>query len=470
MSNFVNNINGVFTISFDGKEHKNLVVNSGLSSIFKQSSISSLCEVLKVYNDDAEVVGTDTEYLSPVASSANVTDTVYGVTGDGVSDYFYMRRTWTFSRGQITGVINKLAVYSDDGSLYAAALLKDENGELDPVRPLFAPKVEITYESRWHFKQGDSFTTGTPVYFSDAGIVTVKTNMASKNDSTAYSFMNEPFSILDVTLYSDVITSDDSEPSVVRDIVDVEDYSISYIDGQFGAYGQKLNLVLPKDKYISDTPIASMVITTTRGKWQLGFDAPLEKPTLSKREISINVPFIHGTVSATGEVSPTGNPDALDSIFETLNSATYNISTRSVNYDGVGTISSGVNGYSGSLKVPTTDLTIVVPADGSVVVAYGNSSDITTYLDGVVEGITIEFANLDTLTVTVDGTVTEVPEVDFATGDVVTLSISNGIVNVDNVTQTTFYTSIVGTTIQTLPTATVLAVKDVTAPSSLTVY
>ena len=138
MSNFVKQINGAFTVSVDGRVHPNLVVASGLSNVFGDTQVASLCETLKVFNDDTEVQIGDTDYLSPVATSSNVTDTVYGVSGDGNSDYFYMKKTWTFYQGQIQGVINKLAVYSDDGSLYAAALLKNAAGEIDPVRPLFA--------------------------------------------------------------------------------------------------------------------------------------------------------------------------------------------------------------------------------------------------------------------------------------------------------------------------------------------
>lgn len=404
MSNFFKQINGVFTISIDGKQHPNLVVASGLSNIFADTQITSLCDTLKVFNDDAEVQFSDSDYLSPVATSSNVTDTQFGVTGDGVTDYFFMKKTWTFFQGQITGIINKLAVYSDDGTLYAAALLKNEAGELDPVRPLFAPKVEITYESRWHFKQDANYTTGTPVYFSEAGMVVIKTNMADKNDPVTYENMNKPFRITDVELFSDAITTNDGAPAVSLGKVDETDYTIQYVNGDFGAYGQYLNILLPKDKYINDTPIASMVITTSRGKWQVGFEAALEKPTLSKREISLTIPFVHGSVTTDGNFELTGNPDAINSIFSELVNSTYNISIREVTYDGTGTSLISPDGvaapvetaaYFGSLKTKDKDVTIVAPSSDTLLVVAGPSSDVESYLDGNVSGIVLELTSGD---------------------------------------------------------------------------
>lgn len=470
MSNFVRQINGVFKISIDGVERPNLVVNSGLSNIFKQSTIASLCETLKVYNDDTEVAAGDVEYLSPVASSSNITDTTYGISGSASSDYFFMKRTWTFSRGQISGVINKLAVYSDDGSLYAAALLKTPEGELDPVRPLFAPKVEITYESRWHFKQGDSYTLGTPVYFSDAGMVIVKTNMASKNDQVTYDKMNEPFKILGVELFSDAITTDDSAPIASLGVVDAVDYTVTHIDNQFGVFGQKLNLLLPKTKYINDLPIAALVITTTRGKWQLGFDGALEKPTLSNREIEINIPFIHGTVSETGEIVPGGNPDALDSIFVDLLNSTYNISTRALIYDDAGMINVNVPAYFGTLKNSADPLTFVVPDAGTATAIFGIDTVIDNYLDGLVEGVMLEFTTASNLKGFVEDVAIDVVDMLLTAGDVIVLTAAGGIVTVENTTQATTYSTSVATSFTDIPTVTMIGVKDVLAGSSLTVY
>lgn len=470
MSNFVKQINGVFTIKLDGKEHPNLVVNTGLSNIFKQSAIASLCETLKVFNDDTEVAPGDTDYLSPVASSSNVTDTVYGVSGDGLSDYFYMKRTWLFSRGQIPGVINKLAVYSDDGTLYAAALLRNEAGEIDPVRPLFAPKVEITYESRWHFKQGDNYEVGVPVYFSDAGMVVVKTNMASKNDELTYSSMNTPFAINSVELFADVITTDDSAPVTSLGVVDEIDYTVEYINGEFDVYGQKLNIVLPKDKYINDTPIATIVVSTTRGKWQIGFDAALEKPTLSKREIVINLPFIHGTVSADGTVVPGGNPGAIDSIFATLLNATYDVSTRAMEYDGTGTVATDVPGYFGSVKDVTSLVTFVVPDEGVAVIACGDSADIETYLDGTVEGIVFEVTVSGTLKGSVDNVAFDYEAMPFGYSDVISVRVENGQMIISNDTQGLEYTSDAAVSFTGAPANVVVGVKDAPVGSSLTIY
>lgn len=470
MSNFVRQINGVFTVKIDGQEHPNLVVDNGLSNIFKESNIASLCETLKVFNDDAEVVGTDTSYLSPVASSSNITNTTYGVSGTGASDYFFMKRTWTFSRGQIAGVINKLAVYSDDGSLYAAALLKTPEGELDPVRPLFAPKVEITYESRWHFKQGDSYTIGTPVYFSDAGMVIVKTNMASKNDQTTYNKMNEPFKILSVELFSDAITTDDSAPVASLSIVDPEDYTVTYIDNQFGVFGQKLNLVLPKAKYINDLPIASLVITTTRGKWQLGFEDALEKPTLSKREIQINVPFIHGTVSVDGVITPTGNPDAIDSIFTSILNSAYSVSTRTLTYDDIGMVNTDVPAFFGTLKSIVQPVTFNVPESGVVNIIMGEVEDVESYLDGTVEGVMLEVSVAGGLVGFVEDVAIIDADMTFAMGNIVTVSVLNGIVTIENTSQATAYSTTVATTFTTVPTVAKIGMTSAVIGSSLIVY
>ena len=497
MSNFVKQINGAFTVSVDGRVHPNLVVASGLSNVFGDTQVASLCETLKVFNDDTEVQIGDTDYLSPVATSSNVTDTVYGVSGDGNSDYFYMKKTWTFYQGQIQGVINKLAVYSDDGSLYAAALLKNEAGEIDPVRPLFAPKVEITYESRWHFKQDDNYNLGIPVYFSKAGMVIVKTNMADKNNSTFIENMNKPFAITDVELFSDGITTDDTAPSVSLGKVDAQDYTVTHIDGQFNAYGQYLNIVLPKDKYINDTPIASIVITTTRGKWQMGFDPTLEKPTLSKREITLTIPFVHGIVTAAGEFDVTGNPDAINSIFDALVHSTYNISTRTTTYDGVGKVSVSntvvtpadpdavpptketsevvtqeLSAFFGGIKDKAKELSIIVPATDSVVVAAGTSAELADYLSDNSTGVVIEIKADTLIKVAIDGAPVEVDVAKFVptTYDLINLSVSGGALTLTIPRTGATYTTAVSTAFVDQPDHLLVGIKDVTQDNDLTIY
>ena len=497
MSNFVKQINGAFTISVDGRVHPNLVVASGLSNIFGDTQVASLCETLKVFNDDTEVQIGDTDYLSPVASSSNITDTVYGVSGDGNSDYFYMKKTWTFYQGQIKGVINKLAVYSDDGSLYAAALLKNEAGEIDPVRPLFAPKVEITYESRWHFKQDSNYDIGTPVYFSEAGMVVVKTNMADKNNPMFTENMNKPFAITDVELFSDEITTDDTAPSASLGKVDAEDYTVTHINGEFNAYGQYLNIVLPKDKYINDTPIASIVITTTRGKWQMGFDPALEKPTLSKREITLTIPFVHGIVTADGEFDVTGNPDAINSIFDSLTNSTYNVSTRAMTYDETGTISVSntvvtpadpnaeppteessevvtqeLSAFFGGIKDKTNELSVVIPSADSVVVAAGTSTELADYLSDDSTGIVVEITVDTLIKVTVDGTPVEVDVEEFVPVpyDIITISVSGGVLTFTIPTTGVTYSTPVSTTFMDKPDQLLIGIKDVTQDNDLTIY
>lgn len=469
MNNLIGQINGVFTISVDGKEHPNLVVNSGLANIFQQSTIASLCHTLKVFDDETEVLPADTDFTVPLASSTNITNTVYGVSGTGVGDYFYMKRTWTFARGQIEGVLSKLAVYSDDGSLYAAALLKDENGDLDPVRPLFAPKVEVTYESRWHFKQDESYTIGTPVFFSDSGLVMVKSNRAAKNDSATYNMLDEPFKVLSVELFSDTITSDDSEPLLSLGAVDSVDYDVTYLDS-FGVYGQTLNLTLPKSKYINDLPIATIVILTTRGKWQFGFDAPIAKPTLSKREIRISLPFLHGTVDASGIVTPTGNPEAIGSIYSELKNSTYNVSTRVLTYDGTGTIAPDLAGYSGKLLSTVNEFNFIVPDSGTVVLAFGQSALLNDYLGTGVTGIVLKCVVGATVTGYVESEVINDATLTMSPNDSIQVTIHNGLVSIENITQMTAYTTSAASSFITKPASALIGMIDVAPTSSVIVY
>lgn len=498
MSNFVKQINGVFTVDVDGKEYPNLVVATGLSNIFGDNQIASLCDTLKVFNDEEEVILTDTDYLSPVASSSNVTDVVFGVSGDGASDYFFMKKTWTFFQGQIKGVINKVAVYSDDGTLYAAALLKNAEGEIEPVRPLFAPKVEITYESRWHFKQGDNFNLGTPVYFSEAGMVTVKTNMADKNNPVTYENMDKPFEITKVEMFSDTITTDESLPTESIGVIDPSDYNIKYINGEFDAYGQYLNLLLPKDKYINDTPIATMLITTTRGLWQIGFDEPLEKPTLSKREISLTIPFVHGIVKPDGEFEVTGNPDAINSIFSSLTHSTYNISTRAIKYDDAGEITvtktvitvpadpdneppieevselveEQVTAYYGDIKDMSTELMVVMPVSDVLVIAAGTSPNLAEYLGDVQSGVLLELKVDTLLKGTVDGVDIEVDIEEFtpAVNDAVYVSVGSGFITLTIPRSGNTYTTPVTTAFTDNPDHLIVGVKGVTQDKELTIY
>lgn len=494
MNNISNKINGTFTISIDGREHPNMVVATGLSNIFRQNTIDSLCATVKVYNNPTPVSINDVGYASPSATTSNITAVDYGVKSDEYGEYFYMKKTWTFAQGQIPGTISKLAVFSDDGTMYAAALLKDEQGRLDPVRPMFAPKVDISYESKWHFKQGDNFTTGVPVYFSEAGMITVKTNMADKNDPTSYQNMDKPLSITGVELFSDAITANDTKPQASLGVVDADDFTIEHIDGQFGVYGQKLNLTLPKDKYISDTPIASILVTTTRGKWQLGFEPALEKPLLSKRLISLNIPFLHGTQSETGEFEVTGNPGALDSIFTQLLGSTYDISTRTIKYDGVGiievesekvieedldseppveagveTVVTDTPAYFGVIDTVTNVFSFVVPATESVKVLLGDSTNPSDYFKNTKVGTIATIVNGGQIVTTVDGIEFTDETVLFTAGDNVSVAISGQSLVVTNLSKAQSYTTEPS---DTVVDATVLLVGgvDVQPLSSFIVY
>lgn len=494
MNNISNKINGTFTISIDGREHPNMVVATGLSNIFRQNTIDSLCATVKVYDNPAPVNINDVGYANPSATTSNITAVDYGVKSDEFGEYFYMKKTWTFAQGQIPGTISKLAVFSDDGTMYAAALLKDEEGRLDPVRPMFAPKVDISYESKWHFKQGDNFTTGVPVYFSEAGMITVKTNMADKNDPTSYQNMDKPLSITGVELFSDAITANDTKPQTSLGVVDAADFTIEHIDGQFGVYGQKLNLTLPKDKYISDTPIASILVTTTRGKWQLGFEPALEKPLLSKRLISLNIPFLHGTQSETGEFEVTGNPGALDSIFTQLLGSTYDISTRTIKYDGVGiievesenvieedltaeppveagveTVVTDTPAYFGTVDTVSNAFSFVVPADITVNVLLGDSNNPSDYYKVAKVGTVASISTAGHLTVTVDGIEFSEETVVFTAGDNVSIEVAGETLVISNLSKATSYTTEASTSVVD---ATVLLVGgiDVSAESSFIVY
>ena len=494
MNNISNNINGTFTISVNDREHPNMVVASGLSNVFGQSSVTSLCDTVKVYNSPTPVAIDDVGYGVASATTSNVTAVDYGVKSDENGEYFYMKKTWTFAQGQIPGTISKLAVFSDDGTMYAAALLKDEEGRLDPVRPMFAPKVDISYESKWHFKQGDNFTTGIPVYFSEAGMINVKTNMADKNDPSSYQNMDKPLSITSVELFSDVITTNDTTPTQSLGVVDNIDYDVEHIDGQFGVYGQKLNLILPKDKYISDTPIASIVVTTTRGKWQLGFEPALEKPLLSKRLISLNIPFLHGTQSEAGDFVVTGNPGALDSIFTQLLGSTYDISTRTIKYDGVGiievesekvieedldseppveagveTVITDTPAYFGTVDVASNAFLFVVPADTTVNVLLGDSNNPSDYYKVAKAGTVASISTSGHLIVTVDGIEFSEETVVFTAGDNVSIKVAGETLVISNLSKATSYTTEASTSVVD---ANVLLVGgiDVSAESSFIVY
>lgn len=466
MNDISKKINGVFTINVGGVEYPNLVVATGLSNIFRQNGIGSLCDTLKVYNQPEPVTFNDVGYGAAAASTANITAVDYGVSSDANGEYFYMKKTWTFAQGQIPGTISKLAVFSDDGSMYAAALLRNEAGELDPVRPLFAPKVDISYESKWHFEEDESYTAGTPVYFSEAGMITVKTNMANKNDPSSYQNMDQPLSITSVELFSDGITANNAAPTESLGVVDLVDYNVDYIDGRFGAYGQILHLVLPKDKYINNLPISSIVISTTRGHWQFGFEPSLEKPLLSKRRISLSIPFLHGIISETGDFTATGNPGAIDSIFSTLLSSTYNISTRTLTYNGVGTVDverievvpgdpvaepptddyiqtvvDVIPGYFGEVQQIDAPFSFVVPASQTIKLLLGNHSNLNDYFTVSLQGTMVDITANQILSGRVDDTEFEVPEVTFSAGDNVTINITPTSVLINNTSKATSYTT-----------------------------
>ena len=466
MNNISKKINGVFTISIDNREHPNLVVARGLSNIFGTGDITSLCDSVKVYDNPNPVNIADVGYGVAAATSSNITAVDYGVKSDEHGEYFYMKKTWTFAQGQIPGTISKLAVFSSDGTMYAAALLKNEAGQLDPVRPMFAPKVDISYESKWHFKQGDNYTVGTPVYFSEAGMITVKTNMADKNDPTSYQSMDKPLRITEVELFSDAITTNDSIPTASLGVVDIPDYTVEHISGQFGVYGQKLDLILPKDKYISNTPISSIVVTTTRGKWQLGFEPALEKPLLSKRRISLSIPFLHGTQTEAGDFEVTGNPGALDSIFTSLLASTYDISTRTIEYDTIGNIqiesekvvledleaeppveasvtvvTTDVPGYFGKIKPEVTSYIFVVPTSQPIHLLLGDKSDPNEYFKNDKTGTVVEITPAGHLTATIDGIEFSEETMTFTTGDNVTVTVVNQTLVITNLSKATTYTT-----------------------------
>ena len=197
---------------------------------------------------------------------------------------------------------------------------------------------------------------------------------------------------------------------------------------------------------------------------------PQSKPTLSKREIEINIPFVHGTVGADGQVTPTGDPDETESLFSTLLNSTYNVSARSLTYDNVGKLTDLTPAYFGTLKDTTAEFKFTVPVDDTVTILMGDSLNAETYLDGTVEGIMLQVASLDTLKGFVDDVAIDELTMEFTEGDTVSVVIIDGVVTITNLTTTISYNTTVSALIPTTPTATLVGVKNATTASTIIVY
>lgn len=433
---------GIFTISIDGVPRANMVVAQGLSNIFSKTGVSNLLHTLKVYDDDAEVTLEDTAYLNLLAASTNISDITSGLGGDEDGDYFFLKKTWSFFQGAIDGIIRKVAIFSDDETLYSAALLKDADGNPDPVQPMYAPRVDITYESRWMFRQDELYTVGRETDFNEAGTVMVKYNMGDALNDAGPQALDKPYEVLSVELYSDAITDYTMLPTMLRDTVDPMHWSTTPTAAQFGVYGQILKLDLPNDAYKNDDPIATIVIRTTRGIRQIGFEPPLQKPAISQRAISMAFPYVHAIVDENGVIVPTGNVDAIGSIFSDLINATYNVSLREITYDGIGTVTdtSGEEpveraGFYGQIEDDAQSHQVVVISTDTIHALYGSSTDLNTYLAASYAGIGAEITAGQTLKGVVDGTPFEDPNMVFEEGDRIDLRIRGGILTVSNISK-----------------------------------
>ena len=118
------------------------------------------------------------------------------------------------------------------------------------------------------------------------------------------------------------------------------------------------------------------------------------------------------------------------------------------------------------------ELSIIVPATDSVVVAAGTSAELADYLSDNSTGVVIEIKADTLIKVAIDGAPVEVDVAEFVptTYDLINLSVSGGALTLTIPGTGATYTTTVSTAFVDQPDHLLVGIKDVTQDNELTIY
>lgn len=255
------------------KDHKNMVLDSGLNALGK-TSIMDLC---KVGTSNEAVVKTQTDLISPIATSSSPSP-LQMFTGRQTESPYYSwgRKTYRFQQGTAAGNLAEVGVTNGDKTLFSRALIVDALGRPTVLTILEDEWLDVTYEVRFYQELTDKNLT-VVLDGQEYAVVVRPANITGSVGGYNNFFNHMLFfqsATSQVSYYSGDIGAITSTPGgVVGNGNENATYS------NYAEHSYERTLISPSglDKNNLVGGIKSALVRTEKCSWQLGFTPAIPK-------------------------------------------------------------------------------------------------------------------------------------------------------------------------------------------------
>lgn len=265
------------------KDHKNLILNSGLESI----GTSSVCSGCKVGTGSTPVTVDQTDLTTSLASTTTIQNATYGRL---TTPPYYMwgRRVFRFAQGAATGNLTEVGTFgSSSTNLFSKALIVDSEGNPTTLTILSDEWLDVTYELRIYQDLTDK--TFPLTLLGTNYTVTVRPSNVTSNvaaDSSYFfqhmlyyytSYQNAHYNgaIGAITAGPSGTTYSNNNTSFTSYIANSYERTIIFSSG------------LNDDNFTGG--IGSTLIRTNKAHWQLGYSPAISKDAFRTLVLNITI-------------------------------------------------------------------------------------------------------------------------------------------------------------------------------------
>lgn len=267
------------------KDHKNMILDSGLNALGK----GNICGGCKVGTGSTPVSATQTDLTATLANTTTIQSETSG-RETNAPYYLWGRRTYRFSQGSAAGNLTEVGVHGEgSSSLFSRALIVDTEGNPTTLTILSDEWLDITYELRVYQDLVDKTYNLTLLGVNHT--VTIRPASVTSNVTgyagVFFTHFLYWYSSNQCLHYNNPIGSITTEPSG----------STGYIYTSYTSYvnsSYTWSIVLSTGLNDSNLAggIASTLIQTNKGYWQLGYSPAIAKDSF--RTLVLTVTFSWG--------------------------------------------------------------------------------------------------------------------------------------------------------------------------------
>lgn len=263
------------------KDHKNLVLDSGLNALGK----GSICGGCKVGTGSTPVSATQIDLTSTLANTTTIQTESSG-RYTSAPYYLWGRRTYRFNQGAAAGNLTEVGVYGQSSSsLFSRALIVDTGGNPTTLTILSDEWLDITYELRIYQDLTDK--TYNLTLLGTDHVVTIRpaniTTNITYNTSAFFSNFLYYYTSNSCTHYNGVINIITSQPGGSSSSL-TPTYP-AYVDS---SYSWAVILSSGLNEANISGGIVSTLIRTHKGDWQVGYSPAIAKDSFKTLVITIS--------------------------------------------------------------------------------------------------------------------------------------------------------------------------------------